>query len=76
MRLVRLDAEGKPVDGSVHYFKVEKFQIIEPKPDESGFLDQQMSNYILNKETTITLKDIQIDPEVWKLLTGQDERQE
>ncbi len=76
MRLVRLDAEGNPVDGSTQYFKTEKFYVIEPEPDGSKFLDQQVSNYFLNKRTTITLKDVQFDPEVWKLLTGQDERQD
>lgn len=76
MRLVRLDAEGNPVDGSVQYLRVEKFQVIEPWSDEDSLLDRQMRNYFLNKETTITLKDVQFDPEVWKLLTGQDERQD
>lgn len=72
MRLVRLDAEGNPVDGSVQTFRVEKFYVIEPWTEGNPLLDQQMRNYFLNKSTTITLKDIPISDEFRRLLLGEE----
>lgn len=67
VRLVRLDAEGNPVDGSVQYLKVKNLKII-----ESETLDDSMLKKFELKPMSFTVNLVNPDPEFIKLLKGED----
>ena len=68
MRLVRLDAEGKPVDGSaesytmIHYVKNMYY-------DRVATLDAEILKTM--QEKTVSLKLLNLSPEFTKLLKGE-----
>lgn len=67
-RLVRLDAEGNPVDGTVQYFRVKDLKLIDPEPDT---LDDFYRKVFELKQVSITIPLENVSDETLKLLKGE-----
>lgn len=68
-RLVRLDAEGNPVDGTVRYFRVKDLKIIEPDGEK---VDDWMRKVFELKQVSITIPLDNVSDETLKLLKGEE----
>jgi hypothetical protein len=66
VRLVRLDAEGNPVDGSTQVFRVDRF-IYKPP----ATVDDSMMELLKAKQVSMGLPLENVSPEFVKLLMGE-----
>jgi hypothetical protein len=73
MRLVRLDAEGNPVDGTVRYLKVKDLKFFQqPEDIKAETVDDYWNQLISRKSVTVTIPLTNVDEQTLKLLKGED----
>ena len=68
VRLVRLDAEGNPVDGTVRYLNLDSVKFFNEEPET---LDEHYRKLFQLKSVSLTVPLVNLDDETLKLLMGE-----